>query len=872
MALPLALAGSAVAQTAAFDVHDFGGFVQNADHNPGQDGYTITSGPTTDSQGNVYGVTQMGGAYGLGMLWEYTTTGNYVDLYDFGGDLSESALGLVPGAYFPCGTPAVDTNGAIYGTTAFGGGGSGTVWKFTPAQGLTVLHSFGGMVSYVFGGVSPDGNACNSNLISLNGAVFGTTSFGGQFGQGTLWGLASDGSQYGLFRSFGDPFTFNNELGASGSDGIQPAGSIGFDPIQSQIFGTTSFGGSHTTPRGSTGGTIWSFDFSGKYTVIHNFGANGDGFLPSGVTVVSNCDFIGVLGTTQQSTNSGGALSGGQVYGNINGTYFSIYDFGGGPNAFPNGAPILTNDGTLYGTTGNGGSIWRLKSRGTLEFLVNGLGGPIGQMAMTPRGDIFTTASFGGANGRGSLVALSSLLVSVAPNPLLAGTFGTGTVTLAVVSTAPVTVTLTSESADLNVPCTITIPAGSRTGTFPVSAAQGSPAEVDLIHASAPGQGTATIGVQVTPFFASLTVNPMYVGAGASTTGTLTLSSTYPIDTVVPMNSNKAFVGVPATVTVPAGSSSVSFPITTSGNVPLSTNIVFITALLDHAVISQNVFVVKVSPASLSFSPNFGPGGVPVQGTVTLTAPAPAGGIVVSLASDSAYAKVPSAVTVPAGASSGTFTLTTLPVSTDTTANILARSLAGNITTTFTVQPPQVVAVQMPSSLIGGTSGVGTVILNGPTSKTGLVVNLTGAPNISMPSSITAPAGATSANFNYTTTPVGAPTPEQIVASDFRGFVPFNILVQPLALTLTFDSSTLAAGSSMQGTVTIPAPAPTSGYAVVLQSSGGAAKVPASIVIPAGSTSASFTVTTTKVTSSVTISVKARISSASTTTSFTLHP
>src|SRR5205823_11932035 len=57
-------------------------------------------------------------------------------------------------------------------------------------------------------------------------------------------------------------------------------------------------------------------------------------------------------------------------------------------------------------------------------------------------------------------------------------------------------------------------------------------------------------------------------------------------------------------------------------------------------------------------------------GTVPLSAPAPSGGAVVFLSSNNGLARVPSSVTVPAGAISATFTVNTSIVIISTTATI----------------------------------------------------------------------------------------------------------------------------------------------------------------------------------------------------------
>lgn len=91
--------------------------------------------------------------------------------------------------------------------------------------------------------------------------------------------------------------------------------------------------------------------------------------------------------------------------------------------------------------------------------------------------------------------------------------------------------------------------------------------------------------------------------------------------------------------------------------------------------------------SSVSLSSSSVRGGNSVTGTVRLTAAAPTGGAVVSLASsDTTVATVPSTVTVPAGATSATFTVSTRSVSSDRTVTISASYAGVTKTTTLTVK------------------------------------------------------------------------------------------------------------------------------------------------------------------------------------------
>jgi uncharacterized repeat protein (TIGR03803 family) len=80
-----------------------------------------------DSQGNLYGVTEGGGAFGPGMIFKLTPSGggwNFTDLYDFTGGNDGGN---------PSGDLTMDASGTLYGTTQNDGVGySGTVWKLAP--------------------------------------------------------------------------------------------------------------------------------------------------------------------------------------------------------------------------------------------------------------------------------------------------------------------------------------------------------------------------------------------------------------------------------------------------------------------------------------------------------------------------------------------------------------------------------------------------------------------------------------------------------------------------------------------------------------------------------------------------------------------
>jgi hypothetical protein len=92
--------------------------------------------------------------------------------------------------------------------------------------------------------------------------------------------------------------------------------------------------------------------------------------------------------------------------------------------------------------------------------------------------------------------------------------------------------------------------------------------------------------------------------------------------------------------------------------------------------------------SSLTLNPTTVAGANSSQGTVVLAAPAPSGGAIVSLASDNAaVATVPTSVTVAAGATSATFTVTTVDVSTPNYIAISATYNSVAVSATLYVYP-----------------------------------------------------------------------------------------------------------------------------------------------------------------------------------------
>ena len=182
----------------------------------------------------------------------------------------------------------------------------------------------------------------------------------------------------------------------------------------------------------------------------------------------------------------------------------------------------------------------------------------------------------------------------------------------------------------------------------------------------------------------SISVSPAAISAGQSGAGVVTLTVPAPAGgPAVSLTSANPAVAVPATVTVPALGTSAGFSLTTS-QVSSSTvgNIV-----ASYAGVSKSV-TVTVNPApipalaALLISPAKIAAGSVAVATVNLTAPAPAGGLLVSLSSSRPnLASTPANLLVPAGKTTATFDVKTNFIRRNTIVNI--RAMAGGVQKIF---------------------------------------------------------------------------------------------------------------------------------------------------------------------------------------------
>lgn len=234
--------------------------------------FPSAEGVVLDAAGNLYGTTNVGGAYSYGTVYELVPSANGIwtekILYSFHGGND--------GGMFAGSAPVLDSVGNLYGVaTLYGAKDYGAVYELSPGPGGNwtgkVLYSFPGGT----GGAYPTG----SLLLDSSGNLYGTTNC----------------TVYELIRGTNGTWTEKTlHTFEGGKDGATSLAGLIFDKA-GNLYGTTRDGGSHrgTVFELSPGSnSVWT------EKILHRFASNGtDGYNPQIANLA--LDTTGnVLGTT----------------------------------------------------------------------------------------------------------------------------------------------------------------------------------------------------------------------------------------------------------------------------------------------------------------------------------------------------------------------------------------------------------------------------------------------------------------------------------------------------------------------------------------------------------------------------------------------
>ena len=409
--LAVMLAGRATAQTLtalhSFTIpSDSPPFVNSDGANP----YArlILSGNT------LYGTALNGGGSGYGTVFAVDTDGTgFTTLYDFigGGDGASPQAGLIL------------SGNTLYGTAESGGSGdSGTVFAVDiDGTGFTTIYSF------TAGAINGENNLTNNDgvhpvcgLLLSGNTLYGTTSAGGNNGQGTVFKLNIDGTRFTNLYSF---TALSAQYGGTNSDGASP--SAGLLLSGNTLYGTATSGGVNGY------GTVFAVTTNGTgFMTLHNFSYRSDGAYPESDLMLSGNTLYG-------TAHSGGSGDSGTVFAvDIDGTGFAaLYGFtppsGGG--YFPTAGLILSGN-TLYGTALSGGSsgygtVFAVDTDGTgftvlhaftaetwnsaTSSYINSDGASPSAGLVLSANTLYGTAQVGGSSGAGTVFSLSLGTVTI---------------------------------------------------------------------------------------------------------------------------------------------------------------------------------------------------------------------------------------------------------------------------------------------------------------------------------------------------------------------------------------------------------------------------------------------------------------------------
>jgi len=181
-----------------------------------------------------------------------------------------------------------------------------------------------------------------------------------------------------------------------------------------------------------------------------------------------------------------------------------------------------------------------------------------------------------------------------------------------------------------------------------------------------------------------------------------------------------------------------------------------------------------------------------------------------------------------------------------------------------------------PRQLIGGQSQIETVLtVSDPAPPDGLTVNLwTENDALSSPQSVTISSGQTRVTFPVQTAVVTSPVDVRITASSPSFQVTNAASLYPLLAGVTLTPSSVAAGSTVLGTVVLNDVAPPGGVTIQLASANPeVAAVPSDLFIPAGRTKRNFSVATSgAVTEAADVDITASYAGAHATATLTVMP
>ncbi|WP_431136801.1 choice-of-anchor tandem repeat GloVer-containing protein [Psychroserpens mesophilus] len=354
-------------------------------------GYSPGPKLTLASNDKLYGVTEYGGASGIGSLFEYNpSTDQSSLLYDFN----------INSGYYPYAGLFEASDGKLYSVankTLYGlvDSFNSMFYSFDlSTNSYNPIFKFNSSTD----GAGPDG----SLIYSENRQKFyGLTLRGGINDSGAIFEYSPISNIYTRLHSFDEPDS-NPEMG------ILPRASL-LEASNGKLYGTAFRGGSNEL------GMLFEFDLStNTFAKKHDFGQVLGGTPLGDLVQASNNKIYGMTSVGGEGVFMGTEVAVGTIfeYDITTENYIKIHDFNFEDGAFPNGGLIEGPNGKLYGMTLNGG----FQDGGVIfeydfttgfnklhEFEYNGINGfrPYGNLIQFDANTLYGMTSEGGVHDDG---------------------------------------------------------------------------------------------------------------------------------------------------------------------------------------------------------------------------------------------------------------------------------------------------------------------------------------------------------------------------------------------------------------------------------------------------------------------------------------
>jgi uncharacterized repeat protein (TIGR03803 family) len=216
------------------------------------------------SGSTFYGTASEGGTNGKGTVFSLNSDGGGFTVLHTFTDTAFPSGANTDGAYPSAGM--VLSGNTLYGTASKGGtNGSGTVFSInTNGSNFNVLHTFAPSALDLSEDIltNADGIYPQATLLLSGGVLYGTAEYGGTNGEGAVFSLGTNGTNFNVLCAF--PCNEFND----NTNGADPAAGLAL--VGDTLYGTASDGGTNGA------GTVFAINLnSNSFAVAYTFAAEG---------------------------------------------------------------------------------------------------------------------------------------------------------------------------------------------------------------------------------------------------------------------------------------------------------------------------------------------------------------------------------------------------------------------------------------------------------------------------------------------------------------------------------------------------------------------------------------------------------------------